>query len=143
MTRQEKNIETLWGVWREKYTCTLMGSVGMELDHIGVGGVRGRMAIGPQVHQLYGMLHGGASVAFAETLCSVGAYVHINGDTHYCVGLEINANHVRGAVQGMAHGEARPVHIGKSTQVWQIEIRNEEGKLLCTSRCTVAVVPKE
>ncbi len=139
----EKNIEFLWKAWREKYTETLMGSTGMELDYIGVDSVRGRMAIGPQVHQLYGMLHGGASVALAETLCSVGAYVHINGDTHYCVGLEINANHVRSAVTGMAHGEAKPIHIGKSTQVWQIEIKNEEGKLLSTSRCTVAVVPKK
>jgi 1,4-dihydroxy-2-naphthoyl-CoA hydrolase len=86
-------------------------------------------------------LHGGALVAFAETLCSVAAYVHVNGEVNHCVGQEINANHIRTSVTGTAFGEAKPIHIGRSSQVWGIEIKNEEGKLLSVSRCTVAVVP--
>ena len=141
--QQKKNIDTIWQMWEKKFSDSLMSSLGIEVDHLGPDRVTGKMPITGRVHQLYGMLHGGASVAFAETLCSVAAYVHINPDTQYVVGVEINANHVRGAVSGMAYGEAKPIHIGRTTQVWAIEIKNEEGKLLSVSRCTVGVVAKE
>ncbi len=138
---QQKSIDTLWKAWEERGENTLMAAMGIEVDYIGPDKVTGKMPITPRVHQLYGILHGGALVAFAETLCSVAAYVHVDGDVNHCVGLEINANHVRSSVAGTAFGEAKPIHIGRTTQVWGIEIKNEEGKLLSVSRCTVAVVP--
>ncbi|EGR4456983.1 hotdog fold thioesterase [Vibrio cholerae] len=89
-------------------------------------------------HQPLGMLHGGASVVLAETLGSVAANFSV-GEDAYCVGLDINANHVRAMREGLVTGTAVPLHIGVSTQVWQIEIKDEQGRLVCISRLTVAV----
>ncbi|ENS5607965.1 TPA: hotdog fold thioesterase [Vibrio mimicus] len=89
-------------------------------------------------HQPLGMLHGGASVVLAETLGSVAANFSV-GEDAYCVGLDINANHIRAMRDGMVIGTATPLHMGVSTQVWQIEIKDEQGRLVCISRLTVAV----
>ena len=99
------------------------------------------MAVDHRTHQPYGLLHGGASVVLAETLGSMASYLCIDPSTHYCVGLEVNANHVRGVRSGRVTGVARAVHIGRTTHVWDIRLSDERGKLNCISRLTVAVVP--
>ena len=87
-----------------------------------------------------GVLHGGASVAFAETLASWGSTFTVDPTSFYCVGMEINANHVRPVAEGWVYGEARPISRGRTTQVWDIRITDEQGRLVCVSRCTMAVL---
>jgi 1,4-dihydroxy-2-naphthoyl-CoA hydrolase len=99
------------------------------------------MPVQPKVHQPFGLLHGGASVALAETVASVGAYLSVAESGMMAVGLEINANHLRGVRDGTVTATATPIHKGRTTQVWNIEIKNEEGKMVCISRCTLAIIP--
>ena len=113
--------------------------MGMEFLEVGDDFVRGRLPVDRRTKQPFGRLHGGASVLLAETLGSLAsAYTVAPG--HSTVGLDINANHVRGATQGWVTGVARPVHLGRSTQVWQIDISDDEGRLVCVSRLTMAVL---
>lgn len=121
---------------------TMADHLGIEFTEVGEDFIRGRMPVDHRTRQPYGLLHGGASVALAETLGSVGAAMVINHAQYNAVGLEINANHVRGAREGHVTGTARPLHIGKSTQVWEIRITDERDKLICISRITVAIIPK-
>ncbi len=123
---------------------TLLHSLGIELLEVSKNEVRAKMPVDERTHQMYGMLHGGASVALAETLCSIGAHLFIEIDTQMAVGLEINANHIKSMRSGWVIGVAKPIHIGKKTQIWQMELKNEEdGSLVCTSRCTMAVIDKK
>lgn len=142
--RQVNNIAILWEKIREAKPATLMDALGMEVTYLGSDGMKATMPVDHRTVQYYGMLHGGASVALAETLASCAACVHIDLSRQMVVGLEINANHIRGVVpgEGKVHGEAKPIHIGRKTQVWAIEIKNEAGKLVCMSRCTIAVVDR-
>jgi len=119
---------------------TLLETLGIEFSEIGDDFIRGTMPVDGRTRQPYGLLHGGASVALAETLGSTGAFMCIDSKEYLCVGQEINANHVRAARTGLVTGTARPVHLGGRTQVWSIDIVNEAGKLLCTSRLTVAII---
>jgi 1,4-dihydroxy-2-naphthoyl-CoA hydrolase len=119
---------------------TLSEHLGMEWTAIGDDSLQMRMPVDHRTQQPYGLLHGGASVALAETLGSVGAALVVDASKFYCVGLEINANHVRSARNGFVTGIAKPQHIGASTQVWEIKIYDEREKLVCTSRITVAVL---
>lgn len=119
---------------------TLGEHLGMEWTEIGEDSLQMRMPVDHRTKQPYGLLHGGASVALAETLGSVGAALVVDATKFYCVGLEINANHVRSARSGFVTGIAKPQHIGASTQVWEIKIYDEREKLVCTSRITVAVL---
>jgi 1,4-dihydroxy-2-naphthoyl-CoA hydrolase len=119
---------------------TLIEHLGIEFTEIGGDFIRGTMPVDGRTRQPYGLLHGGASVALAETLGSTGAVMCIDPKEYQCVGQEINANHVRAARAGLVTGTARPVHLGGRTQVWAIDIVNEAGKLVCTSRLTVAVI---
>jgi 1,4-dihydroxy-2-naphthoyl-CoA hydrolase len=121
---------------------TLGGHLGMEFTGIGEDFIKARMPVDNRTRQPYGLLHGGASVALAETLGSVGAAYVVDRNKYNAVGLEINANHVRGVREGFVTGVARPLHIGRSTQVWEIRITDERDKLICISRLTVAIVPK-
>jgi 1,4-dihydroxy-2-naphthoyl-CoA hydrolase len=121
---------------------TLGGHLGMEFTEVGEDFLKGRMPVDHRTRQPYGLLHGGASVALAETLGSVGAAYVVDREKFIAVGLEINANHVRGVREGYVTGTARPLHIGKSTQVWEIRITDERDKLICISRLTVAIIPK-
>ncbi len=121
---------------------TISEVLGMEFTEIGDNYVVARLPVDKRTHQPYGLLHGGASVVLAETLGSVAAMLMVDSDTHYCVGLEINANHLRGVTEGWVYGRASPVHLGKSTQVWSIEIINEEEQMVCISRITMAVLKK-
>jgi uncharacterized protein (TIGR00369 family) len=120
---------------------TAMEQLGIAFTEIGPDYVRGTMPVDARTHQPYGLLHGGASVLLAETLgSSAGNLCCPEGKV--CVGIEINANHVRGVRSGTVTGTARPIHVGGSTQVWEIRVEDEAGKLVCISRLTLAVVPK-
>ncbi|WP_017939283.1 hotdog fold thioesterase [Zestomonas thermotolerans] len=99
------------------------------------------MAVDARTHQPYGILHGGASVVLAETLGSMASYLCIDGSRYYCVGLEVNANHLRALRSGRVTGVARAVHLGRTTHVWDIRLHGEDGKPSCIARLTVAIVP--
>jgi 1,4-dihydroxy-2-naphthoyl-CoA hydrolase len=113
--------------------------LGIELIEVGDDYVTGRMTINERTLQPFGIMHGGASCTLAESLGSIAAYHCINED-QYCVGLDINTNHIRTISSGFVYGTAKPFHIGKSTHVWGINIVNEEQKLISVSRLTVAVL---
>jgi 1,4-dihydroxy-2-naphthoyl-CoA hydrolase len=119
---------------------TMIKPLGIEFTEIGEDFVRGTMPVDERTHQPYGLLHGGASVALAETLGSTGASMCVDPDRQRCVGQEINANHLRSMRRGRVTGTARPVHLGGRSQVWSIEIRDEAGALVCVSRLTMAVL---
>jgi uncharacterized protein (TIGR00369 family) len=119
---------------------TMVEHLGIEFTEIGDDFIRGTMPVDGRTRQPYGLLHGGASVALAETLGSTGATLCVDTKEYQCVGQEINANHLRPARSGLVTGTARAVHLGGRTQVWVIDIVNESGKLVCTSRLTVAVI---
>ena len=99
------------------------------------------MVVDPRTHQPYGLLHGGASVVLAETLGSTASYLCIDNSRFYCVGLEVNANHLRGLRSGRVTAVARAVHLGRTTHVWDIRLSGEDGKASCISRLTMAIVP--
>jgi uncharacterized protein (TIGR00369 family) len=121
---------------------TAVSHLGIEFLEVGDDFIRARVPVDHRTIQPYGLLHGGVSVVLAETLGSCGAaYAAPAG--HRTVGLDINANHLKGVTQGWVTGITRPVHIGRSTQVWQIELRNEAGQLSCVSRITMAVLAHE
>ena len=120
---------------------TLADALGIELTAFTDEYLEGRMPVDGRTHQPAGLLHGGASVALAETLGSIGAATRIDVSRQMCVGLEINANHLKGVRDGWVRGRATPVHVGRSTQVWEIRITHEEtGVLVCISRITMAVI---
>jgi 1,4-dihydroxy-2-naphthoyl-CoA hydrolase len=121
---------------------TMIERIGIAVTEIGDDYVRGTMPVDARTHQPYGLLHGGASVALAETLGSLGAMMCADAKTHLAVGLDINANHLRGVTDGIVTGTARPIHVGRTTQVWEIRIEDERLRLICIARLTVAIVPK-
>ena len=121
---------------------TMVSHIGIEFTEIGDDYVRARMPVDRRTHQPYGLLHGGASVTLAETLGSIGAALCVDADRFQVVGLEINANHVRGVREGWVTGTARPLHRGRTTQLWEIKITDDAGKLVCVSRITMAVLEK-
>ena len=119
---------------------TIMGPLGITFTEVGVDFIRAAMPVDARTHQPYGLLHGGASVALAETVGSTGANMCVDPARFLCVGQEINANHLRSVRSGRVIGTARPVHVGGRSQVWGIEIVNEAGALVCISRLTMAVL---
>ena len=119
---------------------TLMEALGIEVTVATPERVEATMAVSGRVLQPYGILHGGASVALAETVASFGGSLSV-GEGRRVVGLEINANHLRAVKDGVVTAVGTPLHQGRTTQLWSIEIRDEAGKLICVSRCTLAVVP--
>ena len=119
---------------------TAFDQLGMEFLEVGDDFIRARVPVDRRTKQPYGLLHGGVSVVLAETLGSCGA-AYASSDGHMAVGLDINANHIRGVTSGWVTGTARPVHIGRTTQVWQIDLHNDAGELSCVSRITMAVLP--
>ena len=122
---------------------TMLATIDIVLTEIGDDFVRGTMPVDARTHQPYGLLHGGASVVLAETLGSFGSMLCCDPQTERAVGIDINANHVRAVTAGRVTGTARPLHIGRSTHVWEIRIEDAAGKLVCISRLTTAVVPKQ
>lgn len=121
---------------------TLGEHLGMQFTEVGENYLKATMPVDHRTHQPYGLLHGGASVALAETLGSVGAALTVDPDQFICVGMEINANHLRSVRSGTVTGTATPLHRGSSSQVWEIKIHDDHGKLVCISRLTVAVLKK-
>ena len=118
---------------------TTVAHLGIEFLEVGDDFIRARVPVDARTRQPYGLLHGGVSVVLAETLGSCGAAFSCPED-YRAVGLDINANHLRGATSGWVTGVARPVHIGRTTQVWQIDLSNDAGELTCVSRITMAVL---
>ena len=130
---------------KARHVGTLPGLMGMEFDEVGDDFIRGRIAVDERSIQPAGILHGGASVVLAETLGSTACAHTLDPATHYCVGLEINANHVRSAPKGSGwvSGVARPIHRGRSTQIWEIRITDGQERLVCISRLTLAILEKK
>ncbi|QHW35136.1 hotdog fold thioesterase [Paenibacillus rhizovicinus] len=124
------------------YEQTMFGVLGMRITECTEERVVATMPVGPATRQYFGVLHGGASVALAETVASVGTYNLIDKETQLAVGMEINANHLRPKQDGIVTATATPLHKGRTTMVWDIKITDEEDRLICVSRCTVGVVPK-
>ncbi len=120
---------------------TMIEHLGIVIIEAGDDWLRGTMPVDARTRQPYGLLHGGASVALAETLGSMAGNLCVDSAKEMVVGLEINANHLRAARDGIVTGTARALHVGRSTQVWEIRIENEAGKPVCISRLTLAVVP--
>ncbi len=135
--RQTPNIEQL--------NATQRGTIGELLDirfeSYDDDSISASMAVDSRTHQPYGLLHGGASVVLAETLGSMASYLCIDTERFYCVGLEVNANHLRGLRSGRVSAVARPIHLGRTTHVWDIRLSGEDGKPSCISRLTMAIVP--
>src|SRR5687767_14714195 len=121
---------------------TMVTHLGIEFTAIGDDFIEARMPEDHRTHQPLGLLHGGASVALAETLGSVAATLCVDKTKQYCVGLEMNANHLKGVRNGFVTGVTKPIHIGRKTQVWEIRITNELSELICVSRITLAVLDK-
>ncbi|MFL6561093.1 MAG: hotdog fold thioesterase [Bacillus sp. (in: firmicutes)] len=119
---------------------TLLKSLGIEIIQIEKGKVIATMPVDERTRQPFGLLHGGASVALAETVASVGAYELVDKETEAVAGQEINANHVRPKTEGVVTAIATVLHQGRSTQVWDIKITDEQDRLICVSRCTMAVI---
>lgn len=117
--------------------------LGIEFIRIGDDFIEAKMPVDKRTHQPMGLLHGGASVVLAETLGSVAATCCIDMSQQYCVGLDINANHIKSVREGFVTGITKPVHIGKRTHVWEIRITNEQNELVCVSRITMAVIDKK
>ena len=118
---------------------TAVQHLGIEFLEVGDDFIRARVPVDTRTRQPYGLLHGGVSVVLAETLGSCGA-AYASAPGHRSVGLDINANHLRSATSGWVTGTARPVHVGRTTQVWQIDLADEQGRLTCVSRITMAVL---
>ncbi|GLH62351.1 esterase [Parageobacillus sp. G301] len=121
---------------------TLLEALGIEIIELGEGRVVATMPVDHRTHQPFGLLHGGASVALAETVASIGAYALIDQETENVVGLEINANHIRAVRNGTVTATGTVLHRGKTTMVWDIKIVDEQQRLVCVSRCTIAVIKK-
>jgi len=143
---------TTMGIWQQDTDLaringwaanTMLETLGIRYTGIGEDWLRGTMPVDARTRQPYGLLHGGASVALAETLGSSAAMLTLDPAKFGVVGLEINANHVRGVREGTVTGTAKALHIGRSTQVWEIRIEDERQRLVCVSRITMAVVPTD
>lgn len=122
---------------------TLAAVLGIQFVESGPDYLKAVMPVDSRTHQPFGMLHGGASAALAETMGSVGALHCVDPKTHFCVGLEINANHVHSVRKGRVMGMAKPLHVGRTTQLWDIRITDPADRLVCVSRLTMAVLARE
>ena len=136
-------------IWFQNYTIKDIKTKGTMVEHLGIKVIElgedyvvGTMPVDNRTKQPFGILHGGASVALAETLASYGGYLTIDSEKYYVVGVEINANHLKVAKSGIVTGKCSPIKRGRSAQVWQTEITNESGDLICVSRITLMVLDK-
>jgi 1,4-dihydroxy-2-naphthoyl-CoA hydrolase len=134
--------ETLEEQMRARAKNTLLESLGMEYVEITPDKVVMNMTVGPKTCQYFGILHGGASVALAETAATTGTAASIDIEKYIAVGMEINANHIKGKRDGIVTAVAIPLHKGRTSMVWDIKISDEDSKLICVARCTVAVVSR-
>lgn len=146
------NLKLLMGIWHQSYTLeqaqqrvvgTMIDHIGIEITELGEDFLKATMPVDHRTVQPMRILHGGASVTLAETLGSLAATLIIDSEKKFCVGLDINANHIRAVKSGFVTGVAKPLHIGSSTQVWSIEITDEENRLVCISRITMAILDRK
>lgn len=121
----------------------MVSHLGITFTEVGEDFLVASMPVDHRTHQPLGLLHGGASVALAETLGSVAAHILVDPQAQYCVGLEINANHIKSIRSGFVFGRTTPIHVGKRTHVWEIRITNDQDELICISRITMAVIDKK
>lgn len=137
------------GLWFEEFTAErlqksinrgLNKTIGLEILERGEDFLKGRIPVDERTRQPRGILHGGASCVLAESLASIAAVMVIDHTKHSCVGLEINANHLRGVKSGWVTGTARPIHIGRTTHVWDVRMVDDQGRLTCISRVTMAIL---
>jgi len=142
-------METLWknkhielDELNKKAENTMAQWLNIQFTDIGANYLRASMPVGARTHQPYGLLHGGASATLAETVGSVASWLVIDSEKQICVGIEINCNHIRGKKDGIVIATAEPLHIGATTHVWDIKIRDENEKLICVSRLTVSILKK-
>ncbi|MCE3008275.1 MAG: hotdog fold thioesterase [Bacteroidetes bacterium] len=126
----------------EKWVTHMLQHVGIEFTEVGHNYLKARMPVDARTQQTFGILHGGASVVLAESVGSIAANLCVAPDRQACVGLDINANHLRTVRSGWVYAHAHPIHLGQSTQVWQIDLTNEDGQAVCASRLTMAVINK-
>jgi 1,4-dihydroxy-2-naphthoyl-CoA hydrolase len=136
--RTEMNLQAA----NERSQNTMGEYLGIEFIDFGDDFLTARMPVDHRTKQPAGIMHGGASCVLAETVGSTAGNFCVDINTHYCVGLDINTNHIKSMREGFVIGVAKPYHLGKTTQVWGIEIRNEEGKLVSVTRLTMAVLQK-
>lgn len=127
----------------EKFNTNMTQHLGIVYSEIGKDFIAGKMPVDERTKQPMGLLHGGASVVLAESLGSIASNFCIDQTKQYCVGLEINANHIKSATEGYVHGIAKALHIGRKTHVWEIKITNDKEQLVCISRLTVAIIDKK
>ena len=139
------------GIWFQEITVdvlnercenTMSNFLGIRFTEVGPDFLKATMPVDARTKQPIGIVHGGANVVLAETVASTAANVVVDPDVSYCVGLEINANHIRSVREGLVTAITRLIHLGKSTQVWSIELFNEAGQITCVSRMTAAVISK-
>lgn len=126
-----------------RHATDINGHLGIEVTASGPDWLEGRMPVDARTRQPMGILHGGASVVLAESLASVAANLCVDAERFFCVGQEVNANHLRSVRDGFVTGVARPFHLGKTSQVWGIELKDDEGRPTCIARLTVAVVARK
>ncbi len=131
------------GELRAMATRGLADTLGIEVHELTATRVVATMPVDARTKQPFGILHGGASVALAETVASLGATANIDRAEFAAVGLEINANHLRAQTSGTVTAVGTPIHVGRTTQVWDVRIADEEGRPVCVSRCTVAIRPRK
>jgi 1,4-dihydroxy-2-naphthoyl-CoA hydrolase len=136
--KKDLSIQDLAGMGKG----TMGEYIGIELTEVGADYLKARMPVDHRTKQPYGLLHGGASCVLAETIGSIASSLVIDQEKFLCVGLEINANHVRSAREGFVTGIATPLHLGSTTHVWDIKIKDEKDKLVCISRHTVAILKR-
>lgn len=122
---------------------TMLSHLGIEFTETGDDYIKATMPVDHRTYQPMGLLHGGASAALAETLGSFASHLVVDSNKFDCVGLEINANHIRPKTEGFVTGIAKPIHLGRKTHIWEIRIEDERGKLICISRLTMAVLSKK
>jgi 1,4-dihydroxy-2-naphthoyl-CoA hydrolase len=137
MTESEERLSWLSGL----PTRGMPDALGIEVIELTAARVVATMPVDDRTRQPFGLLHGGASVALAETVSSLGAFANIDAKQFAAVGLEINANHIRAKRDGLVRATAVPIHVGRTTHVWSIEIVDELNRPVCVSRCTLAIVP--
>ena len=121
---------------------TMVSTIGIEITDFGEEYICGKMPVDDRTKQPFGLLHGGASVAFAETLGSMGAGMHVDIENYSVVGIEINSSHLKAMKEGWVYGKAVPIRIGRKIQVWDIDIKDEKDNMVCKSRLTLAVIKK-
>lgn len=136
-------IEMSVAAANQRASHTMSEYLGIEFIDVGDDFLTARMPVDHRTKQPAGIMHGGASCVLAETVGSTAANCCVNIETHYCVGLDINTNHIKSMREGYVIGTARPYHLGRTTQVWGIDIKNEEGKLVSVTRLTMAVLKRE